>query len=132
MEEEIKNEKFKITRIYDEFPRMISIEMIGSTHESLLYLYESPFGNCQTFTIGSAYKLSYFNQKDIIELFKTVYEFFGRHQLIIDVKTEYNEEVIARINHVIKKRYTKKYKSTNKSIMHLNLIQLDTKKLENN
>lgn len=123
--EEIKNKKFKIIRIHDEFPRMIHISIIDSNFDSNIHLYESPFANCQTFTIGHAYKLSFFDKEDIISLFEIIYELFKNKQMVIDVKDEYNKKVLDSINHIVRKKYSIKYKSTNGNKMNLNIIQFN-------
>ena len=130
MEKEVIG-NFRIRTIYDEFPRIFEIELIGSEFDSLILVYESPFANCQTFTIGLAYKLSYLKKEEVVELFKIIYEKISRKQFVIDLKDEFNESVLESIESVIKEKYSIKYKSTNGSHMNLNIIQLDTDKLEN-
>ena len=131
MEEEVIG-NFRIKTIYDEFPRIFEIELIGSMFDSSIGVHESPFSNCQTFTIGRAYKLSYFKNEEIIELFQIIYEKISRRQFIIDLKDEHNESTLKSIESIIKEKYSIKYKSTNGSHMNLNIIQLDTDKLKNN
>ena len=131
MEEEVIG-NFRIKTIYDEFPRILKIELIGSEFDSLILVHESPFANCQTFTIGMAYKLSYLKKEEVVKLFEIIYEKIGRKQFVIDLKDEYNESVLESIGLIMKEKYSIKYKSTNGSHMNLNIIQLDTDKLENN
>ena len=123
---------FKIRTVYDEFPRIFEIELIGSQFDSSIFVYESPFANCQTFTIGMAYKLSYLKKEEVVELFEIIYEKIGRKQFVIDLKDEYNELVLESMELIMKEKYSIKYKSTNGSHMNLNIVQLDTDKLENN
>jgi len=129
--EEIKNKKFKFTELYYQFPKMIELEIIGEDFRFNIQLYESPFGNCQTFTIGSAFKLKNCNKEEIIELFKLIYNKFGRQQVLIDLKEEHNEETLKAIEHIIINKYSTRYVSTNGSHMNLNLIQLKTSLLSN-
>ena len=129
--EEIKNKKFKFTELYYQFPKMISVEMPKADFSSIIYLYESPFGNCKTFTIGSAFKLKDYSKEDIVELFKLIYNKFGRQQVLIDLKEEYNEMTLKAIEHIIINKYSIPYVSTNGSHMNLNLIQLKTSLLSN-
>ena len=131
MEEEVIG-NFRIKTIYDEFPRILKIELIGSEFDSLILVHESQFANCQTFTIGMAYKLSYLKKEEVVKLFEIIYEKIGRKQFVIDLKDEYNESVLESIGLIMKEKYSIKYKSTNGSHMNLNIIQLDTDKLENN
>ena len=131
MEEEVIG-NFRIKTIYDEFPRIFEIELIGSQFDSSIFVYESPFGNCQTFTISMAYKLSYLEKEEVVELFEIIYGKISRRQFVIDLKDEFNELVLKSIESIIKEKYSIKYKSTNGSHMNLNIIQLDTDKLENN
>lgn len=131
-DKKLKQEKFNIVNIYDEFPRIISIDLKNSDFNSNIMIYESPFGNCQTFTIGNAYKLHNFSKKDVIDLFKIIYNKFGRRQVLIDLKDEYNDLTLKAIACVTSKKYCTPYISTNESNMNLNLIQLDFEKLENN
>ena len=130
MEEEVIG-NFRIKTIYDEFPRIFEIELIGSQFDSSIFVYESPFANCQTFTISMAYKLSYLEKEEVVELFEIIYGKTSRRQFIIDLKDEFNESVLESIESVIKEKYSIKYKSTNDSHMNLNIVQLDTDKLEN-
>ena len=123
---------FKIRTVYDEFPRMFEIELMGSMFDSSIGVHESTFSNCQTFTIGRAYKLSYFKNEEIIELFQIIYEKISKRQFIIDLKNEHNKSALKSIEPIIKEKYSIKYKSTNGSHMNLNIVQLDTDKLENN
>ena len=129
--EEIKNKKLKFTELYYQFPKMIQVEMISAPFSSGMQLYESPFGNCQTFTIGSAFTLKNCNKEEIIELFKLIYDKFGRQQVLIDLKEEHNEETLKAIEHIILNKYSTPYVSTNGSHMNLNLIQLKTSLLSN-
>lgn len=129
--EEIKNKKFKFTELYYEFPKMIKVEMISAPFSSGMQLYESPFGNCQTFTIGNAFKLKHYNKEEVIELFKLIYDKFGRQQVLIDLKEEHNEETLKAIEHIIVNKYSTRYVSTNGSHMNLNLIQLNIELLNN-
>ena len=123
---------FRIRTVYHEFPRIFEIELIGSEFDSSIFVYESPFANCQTFTISRAYKLSYLEKEEVVELFEIIYGKISRRQFIIDLKDEYNESVLKSIEPIIKEKYSIKYKSTNGSHMNLNIIQLDTDKLESN
>lgn len=127
--EEIKNKKFKFTELYYEFPKMIEVMMIDAPFSSRMQLYESPFGNCQTFTIGNAFKLKRYNKEEVIELFKLIYDKFGRQQVFIDLKEEHNEETLKAIEHIIINKYSIPYVSTNGSHMNLNLIQLNVELL---
>ena len=129
--EEIKNKKFKFTDLYYEFPEMIEVMMIDAPFSSNIQLYESPFGNCQTFTIGNAFKLKRYNKEEVIELFKLIYDKFGRQQVLVDLKEEHNEETLKAIEHIIINKYSTPYVSTNGSHMNLNLIQLKTSLLSN-
>ena len=131
MEEEVIG-NFKIRTVYDEFPRMFEIELMGSMFDSSIGVHESPFANCQTFTISMAYKLSYLEKEEVVELFEIIYEKISRRQFIIDLKDEHNESALKSIEPIIKEKYSIKYKSTNGSHMNLNIVQLDTDKLENN
>ena len=106
--------------------------MIGSEFDSSIFVYESPFANCQTFTISMAYKLSYLEKEEVVELFEIIYEKIGRKQFIIDLKDEHNESALKSIEPIIKEKYSIKYKSTNGSHMNLNIVQLDKDKLKNN
>ena len=72
MEEEL-NKQFEFTELYYEFPKTIEVVMINASFNSTMHLYESPFANCQTFTIGGAFKLKYYNKEEVIELFKLIY-----------------------------------------------------------
>ena len=128
MEEEVIG-GFRIRAIYDEFPRILGIELIDSKFNSLILVHESPFENCQTFTIGMAYKLSYLEKEEVVELFKIIYQTVGKSQFMIDLEDEYNELVLESIKSIIKEKYSIKYKSTNDSHMNLNIVQLDTSKL---
>ena len=127
--EEIKNKKFKFTELYYEFPKMIQVIMINAPFSSSMQLYESPFGNCQTFTIGNAFKLKDYSKKDIVELFKLIYDKFGRQQVLIDLEEKHNEETLKAIEHIIINKYSIPYISTNDSHMNLNLIQLNVELL---
>ena len=129
--EEIKNKKFKFTELYYQFPKMIEVMMIDAPFSSRMQLYESPFGNCQTFTIGNAFKLKRYNKEEVIELFKLIYGKFGRQQVLVDLKEEHNEETLKAIEHIILNKYSTPYVSTNGSHMNLNLIQLKTSLLSN-
>ena len=129
--EEIKNKKFKFTELYYQFPKMIQVIMINAPFSSNMQLYESPFGNCQTFTIGNAFKLKRYNKEEVIELFKLIYDKFGRQQVLVDLKEEHNEETLKAIEHIIINKYSTPYVSTNGSHMNLNLIQLKTSLLSN-
>lgn len=129
--EEIKNKKFKFTELYYQFPKMIQVDMIKAPFNGGVQLYESPFGNCQTFTIGSAFKLKDYSKEDIVELFKLIYAKFGRRQVLIDLKEEYNEMTLKAIEHIISNKYSIPYISTNGSHMNLNIIQLKTSLLSN-
>lgn len=129
--EEIKNKKFKFTELYSVFPAMIEVMMIDAPSSVKMQLYESPFGNCQTFTIGNAFKLKLYNKEEVIELFKLIYDKFGRQQVLIDLKEEDNEKTLKAIEHIILNKYSTPYVSTNGSHMNLNLIQLKTSLLSN-
>ena len=127
--EEIKNKKFKFTELYYEFPKMIEVMMIDAPFSSSMQLHESPFRNCQTFTIGNAFKLKYYNKEEVIELFKLIYDKFSRQQVLIDLKEEHNEETLKAIEHIITNKYSTPYVNTNGSHMNLNLIQLNVELL---
>ena len=131
MEEEVIG-NFRIRTIYYEFPRVFEMELIGSTLDLSIGVHESPFSNCQTFTISRAYKLQYLKNEEIIELFKIIYEKISRRQFVIDLKDECNESVLKSIESIVKEKYLIKYKSTNGSHMCLNIIQLNTNELKNN
>ena len=131
MEEEIIG-NFRIKTIHDEFPRIFEIELIGSEFDSSIFVYEYQFANFQKFTISMAYKLSYLEKEEVVELFEIIYGKTSRRQFVIDLKDEFNESVLKSIELIIKEKYSIKYKSTNGSHMNLNIVQLDTDKLENN
>lgn len=129
MEYEIMYKKFKVTRLFDEFPRIIRIDLTDSILYSGILLSESPFGNCQTFSISYASNLRHLNSEEVIHFFKIAYKLFKKKQFIIDVKDEYNKDVLKSIEIVTKEKHSIPYVSTNGSNMNLNLIQLNTSKL---
>ena len=128
--EEIENKKFEITEEHWQFPRVFSIKNTTLNYENKLRVIESPLNNCQTFSIGNAYRLGSFGEENIIEFFKLIYKLLGRKQMIIDLKDECNDSVIKSISHIISNKYSQKYESTNGSTMHLHIIQLDITKLK--
>ena len=123
MEEEIENEKFKIVKVFDEFPRIIHFS-IPKSDDSTIHVYESPFKNCQTFTIGGANRLDLYSKEDMKSLFKEIVGILNRNQLIIDTNDECTEDILDKIDDIAYNIQSMPYKSTNDSNMTLSLIQL--------
>ena len=124
MEEEIENEKFKIVKVFDEFPRIIHFSIPNSCDNSTIHVYESPFKNCQTFTIGGANRLDLYSKEDMKSLFKKIVDILNRTQLVIDTNDECTEDILDKINDIAYNIQSMPYKSTNDSSMTLSLIQL--------
>lgn len=127
---EKKNKLFEFTEINYQFPRTIEVEYKKYEGEEFIRISESPFGNCQTFTIAIAYKLRCLSNREITNLFKEIFSKLNKKQLVIDLKDEYNELTLKALKHITKNVITIPYISTNDSHMNLNIIQLDIKKLE--
>lgn len=124
MEEEIKDEKFKIVKVFDEFPRIIHFSIPSSDGDSTIHVYESPFKNCQTFTIGGANRLDLYSKENMKLLFKEIVGILGRTQLVIDTNDECTEDILSKLNDIAYNIQSMPYKSTNDSNMTLSLIQL--------
>lgn len=124
MEEEIENEKFKIVKVFDEFPRIIHFSIPNSDSNSTIHVYESPFKNCQTFTIGGANRLDLYSKENMKLLFKEIVGILGRTQLVIDTNDECTEDILSKLNDIAYNIQSMSYKSTNDSSMTLSLIQL--------
>jgi hypothetical protein len=85
---------------------------------------ESPFSNCQSFTIGNFISLfNRVNKDDLKEIIYKLQEITGRPQFVIDIRSGLLNKVIESL-----KDYTTiqamNYTSTNGSEMTLCLIQL--------
>ena len=124
MEEEIEDEKFKIVKVFDEFPRIIHFSIPNSDNDSTIHVYESPFKNCQTFTIGGANRLDLYSKEDMKSLFKKIVDILNRTQLVIDTNDECTEDILDKLNDIAYNIQSMSYKSTNDSSMTLSLIQL--------
>ena len=124
MEEEIEDEKFKIVKVFDEFPRIIHFSILNSNNDSTIHVYESPFKNCQTFTIGGANRLDLYSKEDMKSLFKEIVGILNRTQLVIDTNDECTEGILDKLNDIAYNIQSMPYKSTNDSSMTLSLIQL--------
>jgi len=91
-----------------------------------LFIFRSPFGNCQTFTICRAYYLKYMKKDDLLLFFKQVLNIMSKRQLLIDIKEPYVKEIKDIFEKKLKaKVYKKSYKSTNTNKLTLLLIQID-------
>lgn len=124
------NGKFELKEEHYEFPRIISVKYLETGEDRFIRLMESPFNNCQSFSIARAYKLCELSTEEIIVLFKMIYQNFKRQQLVIDLKDENYEETLELLKCITKNKYSMPYISTNESSMIMNLIQLDTNKLK--
>lgn len=124
MKEEIEDEKFKIVKVFDEFPRIIHFSIPNSGISSTIHVYESPFKNCQTFTIGGANRLDLYSKENMKLLFKEIVGILGRTQLVIDTNDECTEDILSKLNDIAYNIQSMPYKSTNDSNMTLSLIQL--------
>ena len=100
MEEEIEDEKFKIVKVFDEFPRIIHFSIPNSDNDSTIHVYESPFKNCQTFTIGGANRLDLYSKENMKSLFKEIVGILNRTQLVIDTNDECTEDILDKLNDI--------------------------------
>ena len=129
MEEEI-NKQFEFIEEHSLFPMVVSVTYLKNDEEKFIRIIQSPFNNCQTFSISKAYKLCELNSDEIAYLFKEIYKKFLRKQFVIDLKNDCNNEVLEAIKHITLNKYSIPYLSTNQSNMNLHIIQLDITKLK--
>jgi len=100
--EEIKNKQFEFTEEHYQFPRVIAVNYLKNDEDKFIRIIESPFNNCQTFSISRAYKLLELNTEEITYLFKEIYKKLLRKQVVIDLKDDCNDQVLEAIKHIIK------------------------------
>ena len=128
--EEKTNKQFEFTEEHYQFPRVIAVNYLKTDEDKFIRIIESPFNNCQTFSISRAYKLSELDKEEIICLFKEIYKRIRRKQFVIDLKDDCNDSVLESIKHIVLNKYSTPYVSTNQSNMNLHIIQLDINKLK--
>jgi len=109
--------------------REIRKMIIDELPERDTYLYSSPVGNCQTFSIAYVYKLLGLSNESIKLLLRKIYEDVCRKQLLIDVKLEVSDKAIEVFTPFSTNIISTPYKSTNGSRMVMHIIQLDVTKI---
>ena len=85
----------------------------------------SPFANCQSFCISSAYAITNVPKNKISELLFFLYSVVDKTQFVIDIKSEYLNPMKTILKDFTKEFLEMNYKSTNGSNMVLCLIKMD-------
>lgn len=98
-------------------------------NEKHMRVYVSPFGNCQNFTIPNFYqllKLSSNNEVEkqgVLEFLKFIKSIVRKKLLIVDVKSNYEEEMNLIFKNMIKDKFP--YLSSNHSNMIIYILNLE-------
>jgi hypothetical protein len=119
--------KIELEVVTKSYPQIWTVVIDNSKDK--IFIVGSPFGNCQSYSIISAFKLLELNKEELLKLFKLLVFEVGKTQFVIDIKYEISEELLQNLDFLIKDKYTMEYESTNHSNMILYLIQLKREKL---
>lgn len=87
------------------------------------------FANCQTVTIGSAYKLAEIPKYAFERLISIIYSIIGKRQLVIDVTNNYKKSILKTFEDISSNIQSLDYISTNGSKMVIIIIHLSDSKL---
>ena len=113
-----------ISKDKDEFPRLWSI---GDSGE--FKLFESPFGNCQSFSLIQARYIKYMEADDIKPFLKSLAGIVKRKQMIIDLNNDISDDIINKLKQYTINIVSTPYISTNGSKMVMHIIQLSAEKI---
>lgn len=105
-------------------------EPIASCHLSMqvpqgtisLYLVESPFANCQVFTLGNAQQLKYVSKDQIDDVYKELIKVVPKKLMMIDINQMYKPFFEEHFKGYIK--MSSDYNSTSGSKMCVMLIEV--------
>lgn len=120
--------KFEFKILRRDFPKMWQCQNSGFVH---MRIFESPFCNCQTFTIGSARDISSMDEKTVENFVAYVVDMTGRRQAVIDLQFEISERVILKLRpHLSDEPISTPYTSTNGSNMIMHILKFNSKFLD--
>lgn len=127
----------KKTILYGDYPTVIKIKIdteeldITSVYPRDIYITSSPLGNCQTFTLGSAYSIRYVKKELMDDLIKIIYNINGKTQFLIDLLDTDIEGVFNKLEPYLDPWREKiSYENLTHSKMTLFLLRFDKKKIE--
>lgn len=108
----------------NEFPRLWSFGRADNFR-----VFESPFGNCQSFSIIMAKELKFVDDADMRQLLKDIVKLTQRKQMVIDLNKDKSDDVIKKLEPYALNIISTPYVSTNGSNMIMHIVQLSYEKL---
>ena len=106
---------------------------VNDVDKALFYVNGSTFANCQVFTIGCIYYITYLESKEAVKkTLQSALQYGGMKRLcVLDIKEDCLKDVIKELTPYLEKVvYDQPYTSTNGSNMHTVMVQFDLEKLK--
>lgn len=97
----------------------------GDDHQMDMKIIQSPFYNCQTFSI--AYIIDIITSPNLKDYLHYIYTVTGKPQLIIDIKRDY-ELYIEKVFKPERRVFKQQYVNSNSTNMTIYLLRVDTLK----
>lgn len=106
------------------FPRIAKVRMPSFIGDIDIYVYQSPFLNCQMFSIGGLNQLLYVDDEVISSFIKGCIKFTIKTQLCIDLMRDHSKIILSKLEPYIDEINSMEYINTNGTKMVIHVIKL--------
>lgn len=106
----------------NDFPKVAKVRTRNSSDD--IYIYQTPFLNCQMFSIGGVNKLLIRDDEYVNAFIKKCIDYTGKKQLCIDVTRGESKFILDRLTPYIREINSMEYINGNGTEMVIHVIKL--------